>query len=255
MSRRKPMRGPKWSAGLAGALALLSILGAGCGGGGSASAAASRAFVVAEPVATTAMTSASSTSPSTSTTSTAVLPTTTVAPTTSPPLALAPAVPAAAAPATAASGAHCLGDSVMLAAGPALLDVLSMCSVVDAVESRQVRNAAGAASAAAASGASVVVIHLGHNGPFTAAQLDSVLAPLAGVPRVVLVTVQTSGTRAHQGTVNAELRAAASRYSNVHIADFEAATNGQPGLFAADGIHLGRSGANTYARVIAGAMG
>ncbi len=253
MFRRKPTRGPKWSAGLAGALALFGLIGAACSGGGSASAeAVSRAFVVAEPVATTAATSSTSSTSST-TTSTTELPTTTLAPTTAPPPApaSAPAVPAT----SASGGAYCLGDSVMRAAGPALLDVLSMCGVVDAVESRQVRNAGDAASAAAASGASVVVIHLGHNGPFTTAQLDSLLAPLGGVPRVVLVTVQTSGTRAHQATVNAELRAAASRYSNVHIADFEAATNGQPGLFAADGIHLGRSGANAYARVIAGAIG
>jgi hypothetical protein len=143
----------------------------------------------------------------------------------------------------------------MVGAGPRLFDTLSMCSVVDAVESRQMRNAAGAASVGATSGAAVVVVHLGTNGPVTSAHVEGVLGPLSAVPRVVLVTIQTSGTLPHQGQVNAELRAAAGRHGNVRIADFEAVSGGRTDYFADDGIHLSRSGADAFAQVVAGAMG
>ena len=252
MYRRKQTRGRLRVVVPAVALCLVAVTASACGDGPTA-AAAGRAFVVGS---TTAPTTAST---STTSTSTTVPTTTSSAPTTTPPTT-APPAPAprptvtAAPVTTVATGAYCLGDSVMIAAGPALFDVLSMCGVVDAVESRQVRNAGPAASVAASSGAPAVVVHLGTNGPVTAAQVDGVLAPLSGVPRVVLVTIQTSGTRAHQGPVNAELRAAASRWRNVRVADFEAATSGQPALFASDGIHLGRAGAQVYAQVIAGAM-
>lgn len=228
-----------------------------CSPGGAEVADPPRAFVVATAPATTARVS-SATSSSTSTSST-IAPTSTTEPATSSsttPLTQAAAAsippPTVAAPVgtlVAEGVAYCVGDSVMRAAGPALFDVLDVCQVVDAVESRQVRNAAGATAQAAASGAPVVVVHLGTNGPFTAAQLDTALAPLTGVPTVVLVTVQAAGA-AHQAVVNAELRAAAGRHANVRIADFAAASSGQPGLFAADGIHLMRSGAELYARVI-----
>ena len=266
MFRRKPTRGPKRPAGLAGALLALSVFALGCGGGASADMAAERAFVVASDgaQATSSTSTTSSSTTSTSTTSTVApttVPPTTVPPTTVPPTSVPPTtVPQRPAPAVtpapaASGGAYCLGDSVMVGAGPRLFNTLGMCSVVDAVESRQMRNASGAAGTAAASGAPVVVVHLGTNGPVTTAQVEGVLGPLSGVPRVVLVTIQTSGTRAHQAPVNAELRAAAGRHGNVRIADFEAASSGQAGYFATDGIHLSRSGAAAFAQVVAGAMG
>lgn len=262
MSPRTTTRGPRWPHRCASVVAVSALLLTACAQGGATEGATARALVVAEVVASTSTSSTSSTSSSTtsSSTTTTVSPATTAPPTTAPPStqpAPPPSTTAPPAPAAtgAAGGAYCIGDSVMVGAGPRLFDVLSMCGVVDAVESRQVRNSGGAVSAALASGASTVVVHLGTNGPFTTAQLDAVLAPLGGVPRVVVVTIQTSGRLGHQSAANAELRAAAGRYGNVRIADFEAATNGQAGYFATDGIHLSRSGAQVFASVIAGAVG
>jgi lysophospholipase L1-like esterase len=215
-----------------------------------AEAATYRALVVAVPPSTT----------STSTTSTTLPTTTSTPPTTAPPTSAPPAPPSTAAapaptpPPPSTSGAYCIGDSVMLGAGPALFDLLSMCGTVDAVESRQMRTGGGAASVAASSGAGVVVVHLGTNGPVTAAHVDDVLGRLGGVGRVVLVTVQTSGL-GHQSSANREIRAAAGRYGNVRIADWEAVSTGQPGYFAGDGIHLSRSGAQAFAQMLAGATG
>lgn len=259
MFRRRPTRCTDGVVGLLVAVVLVTT--AACGTRSRDVAEGARALVVAAapttvPPATTSSTTASSTSSSTATSTSTTLVTatsTTVAATAATPVT-APPQPAPAPPpqTVSVSGAYCVGDSVMLAAGPALFDELTVCQVVDAVESRQVRNAAPATSQAAASGASVVVVHLGTNGPFRTAQLDAALAPLAGVPRVVLVTIQTSG-RSYQATVNAELRAAPSRHPNVRIADFEAASAGQPHLFASDGIHLLRSGSQLLNQVIAGA--
>lgn len=259
MYRRKPTRGLKGPAGLV-VMLVVGLLAA-CGDDPVDAASAERAWVVATVATTTSSTSTSTSSTTTSTTTPpTTLPPTTVAPTTAPPPpppppTTAPPPPAPPPPPVTTSGAYCIGDSVMVGAGPRLYNTLGMCGVVDAVESRQMRNAGGTASAAAAGGAPVVVVHLGTNGPVTSSHVDGVLGPLSGVPRVVLVTIQTSGTRSYQGSVNAELRAAAGRYGNVRIADFAAATAGQTGLFATDGIHLNRSGANVLAQVISGAMG
>ena len=261
MSPRTTTRGPRWPHRCA-VVAVSALLLTSCAQGGAAEGATARALVVADVVASTSTsTSTSSTSSSTTSSSTT---TTVAASTTAPPAAPSSSQPAPPPSTTAppspavtstAGGAYCIGDSVMVGAGPRLFDVLSMCGVVDAVESRQVRNSGGAVSAALASGAPTVVVHLGTNGPFTTAQLDAVLGPLRGVPRVVVVTIQTSGRLGHQSAANAELRAAAGRYGNVRVADFEAATNGQAGYFATDGIHLSRSGAQVFASVVAGAVG
>lgn len=155
--------------------------------------------------------------------------------------------------------ALCIGDSVMLGAGPPYQNTLAMCGVVDAAENRQL--SAGADVAAAHAGAvplpPTVVVGLGTNGPTSAAEIDALLAVLAGVPRVVLVTVQLGHTRDWQDGVNAELRAAPDRHpGRVVIADWEAASNGHPEWFAGDGVHISANpaGAQAYAAVIAAAL-
>lgn len=246
-------------------LAVVSLLTACVNDRGAADESAHRALVVAEPPSTTTSSTTSTSTSTTVPTTTTAAPTTTAPPTTAPP-ATTPAAPAptVAAPPPApppppppavTGGVYCLGDSVMLGAGPALFNTLSMCGTVDAAVSRQMRNGGAAASQAAATGASVVVVHLGTNGPVTGADVDGVVGRLGGVGRVVLVTIQTSGTRSYQGPANAQIRAAAGRYGNVRIADWEAASTGQSGYFASDGIHLSRTGAQAFAQVVAGAVG
>ena len=142
----------------------------------------------------------------------------------------------------------------MLGAGPPYQNALAVCAVVDAAESRQFSAADDTASFYAGSFPSTVVVALGTNGYVDPADVDALMAVLAGVPRVVLVTVQLSGTREWQGAVNAELWAAAARFPNqVVIADWESYSAGHPEYFGPDGIHVTTSpaGAQAFAAVIA----
>jgi hypothetical protein len=150
---------------------------------------------------------------------------------------------------------------VLLGGGPAFQNTLSMCTVLDAAESRQYHHADDVAALHYLAGAGVlphtVVIALGNNGYTTAGEIEALLGVLAGVPRVVLVTVQLQHTRAWQDVVNAEIRAAAARHpSQVVVADWEAATAGHPELLSPDGIHISGSpaGALVYAATIAAAL-
>ena len=194
------------------------------------------------------------------TSSTTAVPTT---PTTAPPTTPAPTVPPTTAapapppppppPPAPAGTALCIGDSVMQAASPKYYNLLGMCAVVDATVSRSW----GAASSAVRNHAPYpdrVVIHLGTNGFTNAGEIDATLQALADVPRVVLVTVQLNGTRRWEVPVNAEIRAAATRWPNVRIADWQAVSAGHPEFFRSDRIHPTQPGAAAYANVIASAL-
>jgi hypothetical protein len=198
----------------------------------------------------------STTTSTTSSTSTTAppAPTTTDAPTTTaaPPTTTA-AGPAPAAAAPVAGGALCIGDSVMLGASPQYLNTLSMCATIDAELSRQFSSAPTTVAAHAPYPAAVVV-HLGNNGTVDRDDVDAVMAQLAGVSRVVFVTVQLNGTRSWEAQANGEIRATAERYPNVAIADWKAASDGHPDYTRADGIHMSATGGGVYAATIAGAL-
>jgi len=76
---------------------------------------------------------------------------------------------------------------------------------------------------------------------------------LAGA-HVVLVTVQLSGRRSWEGQANGEIRAAAGRYPNVTVADWNGVSDAHPGYVRDDGIHLSPAGAAAYAATIAAAL-
>lgn len=204
-------------------LAVAAIAG-GCGEseGGRASAVASL------------VTAPSTTTPSTTTS------TTTTTTTTSPP--------------PPPSGGHCIGDSVMLGAGPAGHDALPACAVVDAAVSRQASTLPELASIAAAAHPPFVVIHLGTNGTISPGDLDAALASLTDIDRVVIVTVQLAGSRSWEEPNNELLRAAPERHPNTVLADWDAMSEGVGGLLADDFGHLTAVGAAHYALVIAGAL-
>jgi hypothetical protein len=214
------------------------------------------AAVAPAPAAPKALPAAPSTT-TTSTTSTSTTTTSTTTTTIPPPPSPPPPPP----PTPQPAGALCIGDSVLLGAGPIFGNTLSMCAVVDATENRQYHEADDVAALHYLAGGGVlphtVVVALGNNGYTTAGELESLLAVLVGVPRVVLVTVQLQNAREWQGAVNAEIRAAAARHpSQVVVADWETATAGHPELFAPDGIHISSNpaGAAAFAATIAAAL-
>jgi hypothetical protein len=162
--------------------------------------------------------------------------------------ALAPA------PSVVATG-HILaiGDSVMIGAAKQLRSVIGDIEV-DAKVSRQASAAIKLVRARRDAGqlGDVVVIHIGSNGPFSAEKFDDLMAQLAGVRRVVIVTVKVP--RRWEGPNNAMLVEGATRYPNVVLVDWHAASADHPELFRPDGIHLRPAGARLYADLIAAAV-
>jgi hypothetical protein len=146
------------------------------------------------------------------------------------------------------------GDSVMLGAAPAMRAVMPNVDV-HAVEGRQARAVFNDVATVRASGqlAPVVVIHAGDNGIISPADLAATLASLADRARVVVLTDRVA--KAWQDPNNKTLARLCAQYPNVVLADWFALSNGQPGWFYKDGLHLRLPGAQQYAALIVGALG
>ena len=201
------------------------------------------------PVATTATT----TPPTT-------VPPTTVPPTTAPPVtvpgvvaSLETVTPLDVPPNVGGFPLVALGDSVMLGAAE---ELQARGFQVDAVQSRQMKSFVPTMQTLRDNGVfgSVVVVHLGTNGGFSQETLDSMLATLADVPVVVLLT-----GKADRGWIaenNARLRAVPATHPNVTVIDWEVLAASCPDrCFYDDGIHLTQSGQNFYADLVARVLG
>ena len=146
-----------------------------------------------------------------------------------------------------------LGDSVMLGAAE---ELQARGFQVDAMVSRQMKDFVPTMAALRDNGTfgSVVVIHLGTNGPFSQETLDAMLATVANVPVVVLLT-----GKADRGWIadnNARLEAVPATHPNVTVVDWEAISAGCEGrCFYDDEIHLTQSGQDYYADMIGKVLG
>jgi peptidoglycan/LPS O-acetylase OafA/YrhL len=192
------------------------------------------------------------------TTAPATVPTTTVPPTTAPPLAavgqlgvvstLDGLAPLDIPPTEFGFPLVALGDSVMLGAAE---ELQARGFQVDAQQSRQMNTFVPTMQALKDNGTfgSVVVVHLGTNGPFSQETLDAMLATVADVPVVLLLTGKAD--RAWIAANNERLRAVPAVYPNVTVVDWEVLSATCEGrCFYDDGIHLTQSGQNFYADVI-----
>jgi hypothetical protein len=171
---------------------------------------------------------------------------------TPPPTTAAPPPPAAAAPGTVPVTA--IGDSVMLGAVPALQARLGASGYIDAKQNRYFGEAVPIVRQLRAEGrlGRVVVIHLGNNGPPRDAEVDALVAELAGVEQVLFVTVRVN--RKWQGTSNAVLSAGAARHPTVKLVDWYGHSEGHRDWFQSDGTHLKGPGANAYAELVGAAI-
>jgi hypothetical protein len=155
----------------------------------------------------------------------------------------------------AAGPVTAVGDSVMIDATPDLQQDIPGIDVNAAV-SRQWADGETVVQQLKAGGelAAVVVIALGTNGPITTADFDTMMTILAGVSRVVFVTVHVD--KPWQNSVNGVLEAGVARYPNTVIADWATLASGHPEWFYSDGTHLpiGGPGAQALAAVIANAV-
>ncbi len=200
----------------------------------------------------------------TTTAPTTTAPTTTAPTTTAPPDTVAPApvpvsqlgvvtslegLPTLAIPPTEAGfPLVALGDSVMLGAAE---ELQARGFQVDALQSRQMNAFVPTMQTLRENGTygSVVVVHLGTNGGFSDETLDAMLATLADVPVVLLLTAKAD--RGWVADNNAKLRAAPDRYDNVAVVDWEVLSAECAGrCFYDDGIHLTQSGQDYYADII-----
>jgi peptidoglycan/LPS O-acetylase OafA/YrhL len=195
----------------------------------------------------------SSTVPTTTTTVPAVAPTGTGAPgpaTTTPTTTLPP-------PTTAASAVIpllAIGDSVMLGAADELKELGFL---VDAEVSRQMQTMVPRVQGLRDSGqlGDAVVVHLGTNGNLGDQTLTEFFGALAGVPRVLVLTVRAPG-KGWIDANNAKILALPAQFPNVSILYWDGLAASCPGnCFYDDGIHLRQDGQNYYTALIADQLG
>ncbi len=145
------------------------------------------------------------------------------------------------------------GDSVMKGSAE---ELTQRGIVVDAIQSRQFTAALPELQSIKDNGrfGAAVIVHLGTNGSFSQASLDSMMAILADVPIVIFVT-----GKADRGWIagnNEKIRALPSVYGNVTVLDWAVLGPQCPGgCFYDDGIHLNGSGQIYYADLLVRLLG
>ncbi|SBS73487.1 acyltransferase family protein [uncultured Microbacterium sp.] len=146
-----------------------------------------------------------------------------------------------------------VGDSVMLASAPGLLDIFPGIHV-DAKVSRSMWTAPEILARLAERGQlrDYVVVGLGTNGPVdddTLTEVDRIVGPDRH-----LVLVNAYAPRDWIPGVNRELAAFAASHHGVSIADWSSAIDDRTDLLAGDRIHPGASGAKVFADAVATAV-
>ncbi len=147
---------------------------------------------------------------------------------------------------------YAIGDSVMLGAAGNLADA-GFC--VDAIESRAFVNGLDQVMRLRSDGrlGSAVVVGLGTNGPIGTSDLGRMMAELAAVPRVVMLT--THADRSYVAGNNDKVRALPASYPNVVVVDWDTEAANCPGdCFYDDGIHLTPDGRAFYTRLATDAL-
>ena len=138
-----------------------------------------------------------------------------------------------------------MSDSVMLGAKYTLPKALPTWKVnLDGKESRFFTAGLDVLAARRKEIGRIAVIQMGNNYAGNASQfrdqIDQAMKILKGVQWVVFLTVFEY--RPEQAEVNNELRAAAARYPNLRVADWNAFERAHPGHTSHDGLHLKPSG-------------
>lgn len=146
-----------------------------------------------------------------------------------------------------------VGDSVMLASAPALLERLPGIEV-DAEVSRSIWAGPGALESLAAGGRlrPYVVVALGTNGPVNVESLERMLEVVG--PQRHLVLVNAFAPRDWIPGVNADLQAFADAHHNVSVADWAGAIGTRTDLLAGDQVHPGAQGGRIFAETVADAV-
>lgn len=149
-----------------------------------------------------------------------------------------------------------IGDSVTVAASPALLENLPG-AVIDAKVSRLPSDFAAIAQAHAKAGSlrKYVVVSLATNGLITDSTVEKILAAVGPDTKIVLVTA-FGPERAHWiPDSNAAIYANAQRYPDrIRVADWGAYASSHQDLLASDRVHPNPEAAATYSTLVVGAL-
>ena len=146
-----------------------------------------------------------------------------------------------------------IGDSVMLGAAE---ELGALGFIVDAQVSRQMKTYLPDMQAIKDNGllGSVVVVHLGTNGSFSDDTLAQMMAILADVPVVVVLT--SKADREWVAGNNEKVRGLPATHPNVTVLDWEVLGPQCAGdCFYDDGIHLNQQGQNYYTSLIDQVLG
>lgn len=150
-----------------------------------------------------------------------------------------------------------IGDSVALASAGQLQQKFPNASI-DAEVSRQFSTADGILQSKLDQGmlGDTVVISLTTNSTLTPEMVDNLMRTTQelGVKQVVMVTGQAPANLQWVADSNRIIQDAATRYPNLTIADWAAASSGKPQLLASDGVHPNEQGASLYAATVADAV-
>jgi peptidoglycan/LPS O-acetylase OafA/YrhL len=163
------------------------------------------------------------------------------------------AAPATTVVVAAAPAKVAIGDSVMLGA---LVSLQELGFDVDAIESRSWNNGVELVETLERQGRlpEVLVIHLGTNGPIGQENMDRMMAAVADVPEVLLLT--NSVDREWIEGNNALIYDAAGRLDNVSLLDWQGLIRGCQGeCLENDGFHLKPAGREYYALLISEVLG
>jgi peptidoglycan/LPS O-acetylase OafA/YrhL len=156
-------------------------------------------------------------------------------------------------PGAPGSNIDAVGDSVMLASAPELLQVYPGMNI-DAVVSRQMNTLPGIVQNLLTSGQlrQILVVGLGTNGPIDPATLDQVRGMLG--PNRQMVVVNVEEPRSWEGEVNSTLAQFASDYENVELSDWYDAITPHISVLARDQIHPGGAGGRIYTAALQAAL-
>ncbi|WP_076460994.1 acyltransferase family protein [Limosilactobacillus caccae] len=144
-----------------------------------------------------------------------------------------------------------IGDSVMADAASSIQKLMPN-AYVDAQVGRQGSATPAVIKQLKANGNlnQIVVLNLGTNGAMTSQTINQILDEIGPGHQVYWVTAHVP-TKPWQQTVNNQIKDAAKKHKNVHVVDWYKVSQGHPEWFAKDSVHMGQSGNESFARLVA----
>ncbi|MDA1532816.1 MULTISPECIES: acyltransferase family protein [Bacillus] len=146
-----------------------------------------------------------------------------------------------------------IGDSVMIDITPYLKNTFPDIRI-DAQIGRQLSKAIPVVERLKNEGnlGNYVIIGLGTNGAFTTEQLVSLIKLIGNERKIIFINTRVP--RPWESIVNERLKVTVTKYPNVTLVDWYAASAGKKDYFAPDGVHLTNVGAEAYAVLVAKAV-